>query len=151
MGVRVRYGPLAKAADLIVNRIEDAKRMACPVVVGVLFRRRTSPARRHRPQLGRTIPPDPWARWASEPPPKIAARRSSPHKEEPGLRGREPYVPGRIGSSSLNFTKFMKRSNPVFGRIRSNRACGGAMQVGFIAIPYFSADPVTKRPARSVS
>ena len=34
MGVRVRYGPLAKAADLIVNRIEDAKRMARPVVVG---------------------------------------------------------------------------------------------------------------------
>jgi len=149
MGVRVRYGPLAKAADLIVNRIEDAKRMARPVVVGVLFRRRTSPARRHRPQPGRTTPPDPWARWPSEP--EIAASRSGPHKEEAGLRAREPYVPGRIGSSSLNFTKFMKRSNPVFGRIRSNRACGGAMQVGFIAIPYFSADPVTKRPARSVS
>src|SRR3974377_535960 len=91
MGVRVRYGPLAKAADLIVNRIEDAKRMACPVVVGVLFRRRTPPARRHRPQPGRTTPPDPWARWPSEP--EIAASRSGPHKEEAGVSARGPYAP----------------------------------------------------------
>src|SRR3974390_1663407 len=102
MGVRDRYGPLAKAADLIVNRIEDAKRMARQSWLGVLFRRRTSRARRRRPQPGRTTPPDPWARWPSEP--EIAASRSSPHKEEAGVRPRAPSVPGGVGARRLSIS-----------------------------------------------
>jgi len=57
----------------------------------------------------------------------------------------------KIGSIRRNFTKFIIRSKLDRGKTRWKWPVSGVRQVGFIAIPYFSAVPVTSRPDFSSS
>src|SRR5205085_12122738 len=83
----------------------------------------------------------------------VAAEHDVLRHSDPPDRGLqvELHVPGKMGSTRRNFTKFITRSKRERGRTRRKRPVSGVRQVVFMAIPYFRAVPVTSRPECSSS